>query len=388
MKTADFFFKLTDLTERITDGSHNPPKGIGHSSFLMLSSRNVFNDEINTEKVRYLTEEDFEIENRRTDLKDLDVLLTIVGTIGRSAVFNKELGNIVLQRSVAVLRPIQSKINSRFLMYNLQSKLSTMLSESRGVAQQGFYLDQLRNLIIYAPPLIVQQEIVEKLDSAFAKIDSLEKNLQLKEEKTNQLLQSMLSAAFTNTEKFDVKVVKLESIVDILDNLRQPINSTERSGRIGKIPYYGATGQVGTIDRSIFNENLLLLGEDGVPFFDHNKHKAYEISGPSWVNNHAHVLRAKTSHVIQKYLLYFLNNFNYSGYVNGATRLKLTQGDMKRIPVPLPTLVNQEIIVGKLDKAYDEVQKLRNQFFNEKELISSLRQSILSNAFKFEEKAA
>jgi restriction endonuclease S subunit len=258
----------------------------------------------------------------------------------------------------------------------------------KGSAQPHVYSSDIGQLRIPLPSINEQKQIVEKLDKTFVEIASLEKNLQLKEGKTNQLLQSILSAAFTNTEKFDVKVVKLESIVDILDNLRQPINSTERSGRIGKIPYYGATGQVGTIDRSIFNENLLLLGEDGVPFFDHNKHKAYEISGPSWVNNHAHVLRAKTSHVIQKYLLYFLNNFNYSGYVNGATRLKLTQGDMKRIPVPLPTLVNQEIIVGKLDKAYDEVQKLRNQFFNEKELISSLRQSILNNAFSFEENVA
>ena len=131
-----------------------------------------------------------------------------------------------------------------------------------------------------------------------------------------------------------MKFVILEEIVDILDNLRVPVNSTERSLRQGDVPYYGATGQVGTIDSAIFNETLLLLGEDGVPFFELGKHKAYEISGPSWVNNHAHVLRAKPDEVIQRYLLHFLNSFNYTGYVNGATRLKLTQGAMRRIPVP------------------------------------------------------
>jgi restriction endonuclease S subunit len=256
---------------------------------------------------------------------------------------------------------------------------------SKGYAR---HFGELKNMLFEVPSLDKQHDIVVKLDKAFAEIDSLEKNLQLKEEKTNELIQSMLNAAFTNTEEFDTKIVKLESIVDILDNLRQPINSTERSGRIGKIPYYGATGQVGTIDKAIFNEDLLLLGEDGVPFFDRNKHKAYEISGPAWVNNHAHVLRAKISKVKQKYLLYFLNNFNYSGYVNGATRLKLTQGDMKRIPVPLPSLVKQEIIVEKLDKVFAEIEKLKNQISIEKEKISSLRQSILSNAFNFEEKVA
>jgi type I restriction enzyme S subunit len=178
-----------------------------------------------------------------------------------------------------------------------------------------------------------------------------------------------------------MKLVKLESIVDILDNLRQPINSLERSSRIGDIPYYGATGQVGTIDSTIFNENLLLLGEDGVPFFDRNKHKAYEISGPSWVNNHAHVLRVKTSHVFQKYLLYFLNNFNYSGYVNGATRLKLTQADMKRIPVPLPSLMMQEIIVKKLDNAFAEIDLFEKNLELKEEKTNQLSQSMLNAAF-------
>ena len=158
-----------------------------------------------------------------------------------------------------------------------------------------------------------------------------------------------------------MKLVPLESVVDILDNMRVPINSTERAGRVGSVPYYGATGQVGTIDKAIFNETLILLGEDGVPFFDSTKHKAYEISGPSWVNNHAHVLRAKSELVVQRYLLHFLNGFNYTGYVNGATRLKLTQGDMRRIPVPLPSLERQREIVEKLDSAFAEIENARNQ---------------------------
>jgi type I restriction enzyme S subunit len=158
-----------------------------------------------------------------------------------------------------------------------------------------------------------------------------------------------------------MKIVPLGDVVDILDNMRVPINSTERAKRQGQVPYYGATGQVGTIDEAIFNETLILLGEDGVPFFDSAKHKAYEISGPAWVNNHAHVLRAKSELIVQRYLLHFLNGFNYSGYVNGATRLKLTQGDMKRIPIPLPSLEKQREIVERLDSAFAEIENARNQ---------------------------
>jgi type I restriction enzyme S subunit len=174
-----------------------------------------------------------------------------------------------------------------------------------------------------------------------------------------------------------MKSVPLGDVVDILDNMRVPINSAERAKRQGSVPYYGATGQVGTIDKAIFNETLILLGEDGVPFFDSSKHKAYEISGPSWVNNHAHVLRAKSELLIQRYLLHFLNGFNYSGYVNGATRLKLTQGDMKRIPIPLPSLEKQREIVEKLDSVFAEIDLLEKNLNSLDSLISQCDFSII-----------
>jgi type I restriction enzyme S subunit len=198
-------FRLSEVTEMITDGSHNPPKGIEHSDYLMLSSRNVFNDSINLDKVRYLTKQDFDQEDKRTSLKDSDVLLTIVGTIGRSAVFNTSLGQITLQRSVAVIRPVKSKLNSRFLMYSLQSMLATLLSESRGVAQQGFYLDQLRNLNLVVPSLEEQHKVVETLDSVFANIERIRTQLAIKKDLAIMLRQSLLSDSFSpNLEKESV----------------------------------------------------------------------------------------------------------------------------------------------------------------------------------------
>ena len=178
-----------------------------------------------------------------------------------------------------------------------------------------------------------------------------------------------------------MKSVPLGDVVDILDNMRIPINSAERVKRQGSVPYYGATGQVGTIDKALFNETLILLGEDGVPFFDSSKHKAYEISGPSWVNNHAHVLRAKSELVIQRYLLHFLNGFNYSGYVNGATRLKLTQGDMRRIPIPLPTLEKQRELVDKLDKSFTEMDLLENNLSVQKSALTEISSGKLDQIF-------
>jgi type I restriction enzyme S subunit len=141
----------------------------------------------------------------------------------------------------------------------------------------------------------------------------------------------------------------LGDLVENLDRHRVPVSSSERATRPGSVPYYGATGQVGTIDSPLFDEELLLLGEDGVQFFDPHKLKAYRIVGPSWVNNHAHVLRPNPARLDLRFLLHYLNQFDYQGFANGTTRLKLTQSAMNLIPVPIPPLEEQRRIVAILE---------------------------------------
>ncbi len=147
------------------------------------------------------------------------------------------------------------------------------------------------------------------------------------------------------------KIVPLADVVDILDAKRIPVNSTERAKRSGDVPYYGATGQVGFIDTHLFDEELVLLGEDGAPFLDPAKPTAYMIRGKSWVNNHAHVLRGKPG-LLNSFLLYQLNNLDYRPYVSGTTRLKLPQGPMKQIPILLPSEDEQRRIVAEIEKQF------------------------------------
>ena len=94
--------RLSEICNRITDGSHNPPKGVNNSDFLMISSKNIFDDKITLDEPRYLTEQDFIIEHNRTQIKSGDILLTIVGTVGRVAVFDDKIGEVTFQSSVAV----------------------------------------------------------------------------------------------------------------------------------------------------------------------------------------------------------------------------------------------------------------------------------------------
>jgi type I restriction enzyme, S subunit len=142
---------------------------------------------------------------------------------------------------------------------------------------------------------------------------------------------------------------QIGELVEVLDGRRIPVLAKERALRAGSVPYYGATGQVGWIDRPIFNEELVLLGEDGVQFFDSAKQKAYRIVGPSWVNNHAHVLRVRPAEVDPRFLTHYLNQVDYRGLANGTTRLKLTQAAMRRINVAAPSLEEQRRIVDVLE---------------------------------------
>lgn len=179
-------------------------------------------------------------------------------------------------------------------------------------------------------------------------------------------------------------IVPLAEAVDICDTLRKPVNSKERQGRIsGKredelFPYYGATGQVGFIDSYITDGEFVLLGEDGAPFLDSFAAKAYIINGKAWVNNHAHVLQSKTNN---KFLCYYLNYFNYKGYVSGTTRLKLTQAEMRKIPVPVPPLAEQERIVARVEELFSELDNGVETLRKTKQQLAVYRQAVLKNAF-------
>lgn len=176
--------------------------------------------------------------------------------------------------------------------------------------------------------------------------------------------------------------VTLEAVAEVHDNLREPVNSTERKKRVGPFPYYGATGQVGWIDDFRQDGEFILLGEDGAPFFDPTKDKAYLVSGKCWVNNHAHVIKGREGVCLNRYLLYALNQVNYRGFANGTTRLKLTQAAMRQLPINLAPLAEQHRIVAKIEELFSELDQGVASLKTAREQLKVYRQSLLKNAFE------
>ena len=144
-------------------------------------------------------------------------------------------------------------------------------------------------------------------------------------------------------------------------------------------PYYGATGQVGWIDSFLTDGEYILLGEDGAPFLNPYAEKAYIIYGKTWVNNHAHILRSKTNN---EFLCYYLNYFNYKNYVSGTTRLKLTQAQMRKIPIPNVPSDEQSRIVASIEELFSELDKAVDTLKTTKEQLEVYRQTILVDAFR------
>ena len=136
-----------------------------------------------------------------------------------------------------------------------------------------------------------------------------------------------------------LKYTRVEECCEILDSMRIPITASDR--KEGKYPYYGANGIQDYVNDYIFDDELVLLAEDGGNFGSKEKPIAYRVSGKCWVNNHAHVLKPKEE-IDVDYLCYSLMFYKVDGMINGATRKKLTQTAMKKMKIPLRNIVEQK----------------------------------------------
>ena len=150
---------------------------------------------------------------------------------------------------------------------------------------------------------------------------------------------------------------KLEEVCEILDSQRIPITAKDRKS--GIYPYYGANGLQDHVADYIFDDELVLLAEDGGNFGSKDRPIAYRVSGKCWVNNHAHVLKAKSDMHID-YLCYALMFYNTDGLVNGATRKKLTQAAMRQMVIPYRCMMEQEQIVDEISRIFHLIS-VRNE---------------------------
>lgn len=174
---------------------------------------------------------------------------------------------------------------------------------------------------------------------------------------------------------------QVPDVTENCDSRRVPLNSREREGRAGPYPYFGANGQVGTIDDYLFDGSYILVAEDGGYFDDPTRNVAYLASGRFWVNNHAHVLRPLG--VIDPRLIRdALNRVRWADHISGTTRAKLTQGSLNEVQVPVPPLAEQRRIVEKIEALTARSGRAREALAALPALLDRYRAAVLTAAFR------
>lgn len=175
------------------------------------------------------------------------------------------------------------------------------------------------------------------------------------------------------------KNVALGELCEVLDSKRKPITKKDRT--TGSYPYYGATGIVDYVGDFIFNEKLVLIGEDGAKW-DSGDMTAFIADGEYWVNNHAHVIKPFRNRLLDEWLVYYFYYKDLKEFVTGLTVPKLNQGQLKTIPIPLPPLATQQKIVAKLDAIFAKIDTATAAAEANANNAESLFQSYLNEIFE------
>ena len=346
-------YKLSDICSGITDGSHNPPAGISNSDYLMLSSKNIFDDEITFDAPRYLSEEQFVVENKRTRIKPGDILMTIVGTVGRTAIVPDGISTITLQRSVAVLHPLKDICFSRYLMYALRSKRKFFESEAHGVAQKGIYLKQLSNIIVDVPELERQEATVQILDFVQNIIKKRHEELDKLDELIKARFVELFGDPITNTKKLETKSLK-DVLMLKAGDFTAASDIADEPNEVNKYPCYGGNGIRGYVAEYNQEGDYSLIGRQGA--LSGNVQYA---TGQFKNTEHA-LLVTPTKKMNSIWLNQLLINLDLKRYQTGAAQPGLSVKNLQEIQiitVPIDEQNSYAEFVKQVDKSKATVQK-------------------------------
>jgi len=242
-----------------------------------------------------------------------------------------------------VLRPKTDVVDEKFFPFFIASDqfMNEAIRISVGGLSPTINWGTLKNCEFDLPPMDEQKKLAELLWAANDLKESYKKAIIATDE--------MLKAKFREyISGVDVEVRPFGELSESLDGRRIPVKSGDR--KAGVYPYYGASGVVDYVDSYIFDEEILLVSEDGANLTARTTPIAFSVSGKCWVNNHAHVVKFQEK-ATQKFVEYYIELTDISPYITGTAQPKLNKEKLNRIPIPLPPLSLQREFVAIADKA-------------------------------------
>ena len=335
------YLTLNQISTKITDGMHSLPNSIvPDGGYPILSAQNINNGIIDKNTSKFVSQEIFDIENRRTDIKEGDVLLTIVGAIGRVAVVSDGL-KALFQRSICVIKPDHNKILSEYLRFTLESSSiqNYIQLNAHGAAQKGIYLDKINKIKIPLPPLEIQREIVRVLDKFTMLSAELSAELSARQKQYSFYREQLLTFG-RNLPHWQI----LSEIADISTGS----SNTNEGISDGLYPFFVRSQEPLRKNDYEFDETAIITAGDGV-----GVGKVYHyIEGKYALHQRAYRIHINSPTVLPRFYFHYMRA-NFLSYIQ-KTMFQGSVASIRRpmlnnFPVPVPPLDVQQRIVNVLD---------------------------------------
>lgn len=332
-------------------------RDLGKTRILELDSTYEYVDDLTQKCIaRYIVEKG-------------DILLSIVGTIGLVGIVGESL-HLANQTENCVKFINLNKVDRLYLYYYLSSTIGQIEIQKGivGAVQAKLPIKNIENIEISLPPLAEQKRIADILSAIDDKIE-LNRRINANLE---QQAQALYKSWFVDNKKDDWEEKRLDDIISIYDSQRKPLSGQQREKMEKLYPYYGAASLMDYVDNYLFDGIYLLLGEDGTVSDSEGFPMLQYVWGKFWVNNHAHILQGKNGFTTES-LYILLKQTNVSSIVTGAVQPKISQANLKSVPITMPpiNLLNQYNNIIK--PIFNQIRINHNQI----QQLSTLRDTLL-----------
>lgn len=300
--------------------------------------------------------------------KSGDVIVSTVRTYLKAiAQVEDAEDNLIVSTGFAVLRP-KANVSPKFLGYWVQSEgmVGAIVANSVGVSYPAINASDLVRLPIVNLPFEEQAQIANFLDHELGKIDALIDKQQLLLDKLAEQRSAVITQAVTkglnpNAEMKDSGVAWLGDVpihwemtpirylFEFKNNQRIPLSADERGKMAEKIyPYYGASGVIDQVEDYIFDEDLILVAEDGANLLSRSTPLAFIAKGKYWVNNHAHIIKPLDKNL--QFWEMMLALYDFTPLISGSAQPKLTKDNLASIKLPNPPVEEKLAIIKYLNQ--------------------------------------
>lgn len=383
--------KLSEVYD-VRDGTHDSPKYVSEG-YPLVTSKNLKNNSIDLSNVKYISQEDYDSINRRSNVEIGDILFAMIGTIGNPVLIEQESNYAI--KNVALFKKKDLEQDPKFLTYYLgfEKTLDKMISEAKGATQKFVGLTYLRNFKIPLPPLPEQQRIVAKLDGLFAKIDKAIGLLEANILHTQALMGSVLDAEFG---KLDCKSFILKSISEKIQ-----YGYTGKTKEKGKYYYLRITDiQDSKVDfdkapfsdisdeeapKYVLNQGDILFARTGATA---GKSYLFNDKEPSIFASYLIRVVLKQDILSPNYLKWYFQSDGYwtqiFGNIVGAAQPNFNGKKLGELNIPVPSLEIQNNCVVKFEEYDKVIRSSINTQTQKLNHLKALKSSLLDQAFKGE----